>query len=77
MTDLGTFGGLESFANSVNDLGVVVGCAYLPGLGSPGDPIGHGFIYYGSGSIEDLNTLIDPSSGWTIDDAYRSMTWGR
>ena len=35
----------------------------------PGDLIGHGFVYYGSGSIEDLNNLVDPSLGWTIDDA--------
>ena len=48
----------------MNDLGVVVGFAYYPG-----DLVGRGFVYYGSGSIEDLNTLIGPSSGWRIDDA--------
>jgi hypothetical protein len=42
----------------------VVGSADLPG-----DLVGHGFVYYGSGSIQDLNNLIEPSSGWTIDDA--------
>ena len=65
MTDLGTFGGLVSCANSVNDQGVVVGYADYPG----GQLDGRAFIYYGSGSIEDLNNLIDPSSGWTIDVA--------
>jgi len=65
MTDLGTFGGKSSCANGINDFGVVVGFAYLPG-----DLAADGFVYYGSGAIEDLNNLlVNPSPGWTINGA--------
>jgi len=65
MLNLGSFGGEGGEANGINDYGVVVGGADIPG------PVfsSHGFIWYGSGAIADLNTLIDGSSGWTIDDA--------
>ena len=64
MSDLGTFGGQLSCAYGVNDFGVVVGGADLPGdsyLSS------RGFVYYGSGAIQNLNNLVDPSLGWTIE----------
>ncbi len=64
MTDLGTFGGQSSFATGINDFGLVVGAAYFPG-----DSVGHGFVYYGSGAIQDLNNHVDPSLGWTIEVA--------
>ena len=66
MSDLGTFGGQSSIAEGVNDFGVVVGVADLPGDSylSAG-----GFVYYGTGSIQDLNNLVDPSLGWTINGA--------
>ena len=64
MADLGTLGGQSSFATGVNDYGVVIGASYLPG-----DVYGHAFVYYGSGAIEDLNSLVDPSLGWTIEVA--------
>ena len=57
MTDLGTFGGQIGGAEAINDFGVVVGGADLPG-----DLTGHGFVYYGSGTIEDLNDLVDPGT---------------
>ncbi len=63
MTDLGTFGGQSSCANGINDFGVAVGFADFPG-----DSIAHGFIYYPGGQIQDLNNLVDPSLGWTIED---------
>ena len=66
MTNLGTFGGQLGWANGINDSGVVVGDADLAGdtyLSS------QGFVYYGSGAIENLNNLVDPSLGWTIYDA--------
>ena len=45
---------------------MVVGGADLPGDSYVSS---RGFVYYGSGAIEDLNNLIDPSLGWTIADA--------
>jgi probable HAF family extracellular repeat protein len=64
MTNLGTLGGDTSGASGINDYGIVVGSSSLPGdIGSDA------FIYYGSGSIIDLNSLVDPSLGWTIGDA--------
>ena len=65
MTDLGSFGGTISEANGINDLGVVVG-----GASYPGNSVGHAFVYYGSGDIQDLDYLVDQSLGWTIDNAF-------
>jgi len=65
MIDLGTLGGKPSYAQGINDNGVVVGLAALP-TGSDG----HGFVYDGSGSMEDLNDLVDPKLGWTIGTAF-------
>ena len=65
MTDLGTFGGVYGWAYGINNSGVVVGFADIAG-----DQSGSGFVYYGSGAIENLNDLLaDPSSGWTIGAA--------
>lgn len=50
-----------SLANDINNLGQVVGSA---GLGGEY----HAFLYE-NGAMTDLNTLIDPASGWTITDA--------
>jgi probable HAF family extracellular repeat protein len=49
----------NSVANDINNLGQIVGMAGI----AEGEQ--HGFIYEG-GSLVDLNTLIDPASGWTI-----------
>ena len=64
MTNLGTFGGQTGVALGVNDLGVVIG-----GAEYPGDSLPAPFVYYGTGSIENLNDLVNPSLGWTIDSA--------
>jgi probable HAF family extracellular repeat protein len=64
MTNLGSFGGTQNSANGVNDMGLVVGYSAFPG-----DSIAHAFICHGTGPIEDLNSLIDPSLGWTLGDA--------
>jgi probable HAF family extracellular repeat protein len=50
LTDLGTLGGTESFASSVNDDGEVVGLARLPG-----DTSTHSFLY-SNGRMTDLNS---------------------
>jgi probable HAF family extracellular repeat protein len=52
----------SSVAADVNNLGQVVGIAGR----NPGD--GFAFLYE-NGEMIDLNTLIDPASGWTITDA--------
>jgi probable HAF family extracellular repeat protein len=61
--DLGTLGGDSSIAKGINDMGVVVGRAYV-NFFQP-----HGFVY-SNGVMTDLNNLIDPGSGLSIYDAY-------
>jgi len=56
-TEIGTFDGKASHARDLNDAGDVVGTS-----GS------HAFLYAG-GQMADLNSLIDPSSGWELVDA--------
>lgn len=51
----------SSGANDINNLGQVVGWA-------SGADAGFAFLYV-DGEMIDLNTLIDPASGWTITDA--------
>jgi probable HAF family extracellular repeat protein len=62
-TDLGTLGGQSSQAYAINSSGLVVGYA------TTSDGKTHAFLYDGSGPIQDLNNLIDPSSGWTLNMA--------
>jgi probable HAF family extracellular repeat protein len=64
MHDLGTLGGTYSFANSINNSNHVVGSSNI--LGDAGS---HAFLY-ADGGMTDLNSLIDPASGWTIHFAY-------
>ena len=64
MTDLGTFGGEFGLAFGINDSGFVVGSADFPG-----DETGAAFVYFGSGTIENLNDLVNPSLGWNIGGA--------
>jgi probable HAF family extracellular repeat protein len=61
--DLGTLG-LSSYAYGINNSGVVVGYSYT---GSDPDP--HAFLYQ-NGVLLDLNSLIDPSAGWVLTQAY-------
>ena len=60
--DLGTFGGYHSQANGINNLSQIVGWAT-----NAGDQR-RAFVY-SSGSMTNLNSLIDPLSGWQIEDA--------
>jgi probable HAF family extracellular repeat protein len=64
MQDLGTLGGPNSGALAVGDDGTVVGGADIDAAGD-----GHAFIWTEDGGMVDLNTLIDPAAGWTIEDA--------
>jgi len=54
-----------SRANDINNLGVIVGNSDSP-VDKP--PYSHAFIYE-NGVMTDLNSLIDPASGWTLSDA--------
>lgn len=68
ITDLGLLDPLEddSIALDINNHGQIVGRA---AVSIDPDHYGyHGFIWTGSGLV-DLNTLIDPTSGWVITDA--------
>jgi probable HAF family extracellular repeat protein len=63
MIDLGTLGGTWVYTNGINDSGQIVGQG-----GTVGDAATHAFLHSDS-IMYDLNTLIDPSSGWTLWDA--------
>ena len=63
LTDLGTFPGTtSSYGNSVNDSGQVVGLANTPKGGNLA-------FLYENGTMIDLNTLIDPTSGFILNVA--------
>ena len=65
VTDLGTFGGLYSGseAHDINGLGQIVGWA------SDALDTSRAFLFE-AGALLDLNTLIDPTLGWTLEEAY-------
>jgi probable HAF family extracellular repeat protein len=48
--------------NDINNAGVVVGYAHFGN-------VGHAFVWDADNGIRDLNTLIDPQPGWTIEVA--------
>ena len=53
ITDMGTIGGVTSYAYGVNDSGEVAGYAYTtPGTGSP-----HAFTY-ANGTTTDISALV-------------------
>ena len=59
--DLGTLGGNESNAQGINDSGLVTGWA-----STPGDLVNHAMLYDTVHGMVDLNSLIDPRSGWEL-----------
>ncbi len=65
LTSLPSFGGTLNTGYGINDYGEIVG-----GSTYPGNTTGGGFVYFGSGPIEDLNNLVDPSLGWAIGNAW-------
>lgn len=62
--NLGSFGGSSSRADGINALGQIVGMSTLPG-----DLAMHATIFELGASPVDLNNLIDPLSGWTLQEA--------
>jgi probable HAF family extracellular repeat protein len=64
MTYLATLGGPDNSsasANSINNAGQVVGQSTIDG-----SLYSHAFLYTSADGTIDLNSLIDPSSGWTL-----------
>jgi probable HAF family extracellular repeat protein len=59
LTDLGTLGGEESVAFSINNSGQVTGWSEAPGVDSLGIPIVHAFLY--TNAMTDLGTLAGDS----------------
>jgi probable HAF family extracellular repeat protein len=66
MLDLGTLGGSDSYGYAVSNAGHVVGSSYVSADVSN---FQHAFLYTPSCGMLDLNTLIDPISGWELLDA--------
>jgi probable HAF family extracellular repeat protein len=63
MRDLGSLGGPSSDAAAINRLGQVVGTSMI----DPGHV--HAFVWDEASGLRDLNTLIDPASGWVLRTA--------
>jgi uncharacterized membrane protein len=68
--ELGNLGGSDvSDAYAINNSGIIVGHAYKYGTSGNGQD-GDRAVYWGADNVAvDLNTLIDPASGWTLNYA--------
>ena len=69
-TDIGTLPGYQnSVATAINNVGQVVGYAWLPE--NEADLIRRAFLYdHRTGVMTDLNELIPQDSGWYLVDAF-------
>ncbi|MGR8931791.1 MAG: HYR domain-containing protein [Gammaproteobacteria bacterium] len=65
MTDLKTLGGTFSEGYSINMAGDIVGYST-----TAGDRQQVAFLWQNGVGMQDLNTLIDPASGWTLLEAH-------
>lgn len=65
MQDLGSLGGHSGRANGINNGGMVVG---MSDVGGSATFDYHAFLYSNNHMV-DLNTLIDPASGWRLVSA--------
>jgi hypothetical protein len=69
MTGLGNPDGPWSSALSIDDQGEVVGYLGVDPFPVPDELYPSGAFLYENGLLTDLNTLVDPASGWTITGA--------
>ena len=65
LQDLHTLASGSSVAASINDAGTVVGYMFTPAAAGP-----RAFVYTDDGGMVDLNSLIDPGSGWVLNFAW-------
>lgn len=74
MVDLGTLGLSYVFskANGVNGSGLVVGMS-----GGTSAATTHAFLWKSGTGMQNLNDLIDPSSRWTLEEAWDINDCGR
>lgn len=76
--DLGTLGGNSSEGYGINSFASVTGYSQMPG-----NRVEHAFLWTSDTGMVDLNTLIDPLSGWElniardISDAGQITGYGR
>jgi probable HAF family extracellular repeat protein len=63
--DLGTLGGNSSAGFGINSNGQVTGYSI-----TTGDAAAHAFLYTSGSGMVDLNSLIDPVSGWVLQVGY-------
>ena len=68
MMDLGTLGGTESWGYGINSSGQVVG--YSKNAPNVTDFFSRAFLYTPATGMVDLNNLIPPASGWTLQEAH-------
>ncbi len=71
VVDLGTLGGDESIAYDINNSGQIVGSSELAG-----SAYNQAFLY-DDGEMFNLNDLIDPSSGWSLQYAKGINSYGQ
>jgi probable HAF family extracellular repeat protein len=66
-TDIGKLGSANSSAqaNDVNNSNVIVGTSGTTG----GSSAAHAFVWTQANGLQDLNSLIDPNSGWLLSSA--------
>ncbi len=64
LIDLGAPGGRSSFANDINNSGMIVGRASFTD-----DPQSRAYLWY-DGSAYDLNDFLPVGSGWELAEAY-------
>jgi probable HAF family extracellular repeat protein len=67
MQDLGALGGINSWANGINTSGQIVGSVYT---GYYGGTYHYTAFLCSGGKMADLNSLIDPTAGYTVTVAY-------
>jgi hypothetical protein len=73
-TDVAGFG--DSIAFAINSAGIAIG--YANDYDGEGQPLGRKPVYWGPDGVPvELNTLIDPASGWTLTeaDAISDTNW--